>query len=213
VPPSRAAYLLTCQRLWAAFLGGIVAIAAIVTLVAETTSALPAALPAGLAAAAGAGAIVGVLAIERVFAATPPADDEAAVATTTTRSCWCPSAAPRPPDDVIPFMENVTRGAHIPRERLEEVSQHYFEFGGRSPINDQNRALKAALEELLAAEGPTCRSTGATATGTRCCPTRCAQMRDDGVAPGDLLRHLGVLVVLGLPAVPGEPRRGAGRGR
>jgi hypothetical protein len=79
VPPSRAAYLLTCQRLWAAFLGGIVAIAAIVTLVAETTSALPAALPAGLAAAAGAGAIVGVLAIERVFAATPPADDEAAL--------------------------------------------------------------------------------------------------------------------------------------
>ncbi|MFA9430613.1 ferrochelatase [Egicoccus sp. AB-alg2] len=56
--------------------------------------------------------------------------------------------------DVLPFMENVTAGRGIPRERLEEVSQHYFQFGGRSPINDQNRALKAALEELLAAEGP-----------------------------------------------------------
>ncbi|GGI09605.1 ferrochelatase [Egicoccus halophilus] len=56
--------------------------------------------------------------------------------------------------DVIPFMERVTAGRGIPRERLEEVSQHYFQFGGRSPINDQNRALKAALETLIATEGP-----------------------------------------------------------
>jgi protoheme ferro-lyase len=74
-------------------------------------------------------------------------------------------------------MENVTAGRNIPRERLEEVSQHYHEFGGRSPINDQNRDLIAALESLLAAEGPSCRCTSATATGTRCWPTpsgRCA---------------------------------------
>jgi protoporphyrin/coproporphyrin ferrochelatase len=57
-------------------------------------------------------------------------------------------------DDVLPFMENVTAGRNIPRERLEEVSQHYVSFGGRSHINDQCRALKAALEQLLAAEGP-----------------------------------------------------------
>jgi protoporphyrin/coproporphyrin ferrochelatase len=57
-------------------------------------------------------------------------------------------------DEVIPFMENVTRGKDIPRERLEEVSQHYVGFGGRSPINDQNRALKAALEAVLAQDGP-----------------------------------------------------------
>ncbi|MEX2503808.1 MAG: ferrochelatase, partial [Egicoccus sp.] len=61
---------------------------------------------------------------------------------------------PEQVDDVIPFMERVTAGRGIPRERLEEVSQHYFRFGGRSPINDRNRALKAAIEELLAAEGP-----------------------------------------------------------
>jgi protoporphyrin/coproporphyrin ferrochelatase len=61
---------------------------------------------------------------------------------------------PEGPDDVIPFMENVTRGRDIPRERLEEVSQHYVRFGGRSPINDQNRDLKAELEALLAEEGP-----------------------------------------------------------
>lgn len=57
-------------------------------------------------------------------------------------------------DDVIPFMENVTRGRGIPRERLEEVSEHYKMFDGVSPINAQNRALIAALEEELAEHGP-----------------------------------------------------------
>lgn len=60
---------------------------------------------------------------------------------------------PEKPEDVVPFLENVTRGRGIPRERLEEVGQHYFGFGGRSPINDQNRALLAAIREDLAAAG------------------------------------------------------------
>src|SRR6201989_3028945 len=34
------------------------------------------------------------------------------------------------------------------------VAEHYYHFGGRSPINDQNRALIAALEKELAAHGP-----------------------------------------------------------
>jgi protoporphyrin/coproporphyrin ferrochelatase len=53
-------------------------------------------------------------------------------------------------DDVMPFLENVTRGRNIPRERLEEVAEHYAHFGGVSPINAQNRALIAALERELA---------------------------------------------------------------
>jgi ferrochelatase len=60
---------------------------------------------------------------------------------------------PEAPEDVVPFLENVTRGRGIPRERLEEVGEHYFLFGGKSPINDQNRALIAALEKDLAAVG------------------------------------------------------------
>ena len=60
---------------------------------------------------------------------------------------------PERPEDVVPFLENVTRGRGIPRERLEEVGQHYFRFGGRSPINDQNRAFLAALRDDLAAHG------------------------------------------------------------
>ncbi|NYG55687.1 ferrochelatase [Nocardioides perillae] len=60
---------------------------------------------------------------------------------------------PEKPEDVVPFLENVTRGRGIPRERLEEVGEHYFLFGGKSPINDQNRAFLAALREDLAAAG------------------------------------------------------------
>jgi len=60
---------------------------------------------------------------------------------------------PEAPEDVVPFLENVTRGRGIPRERLEEVGQHYFLFGGRSPINDQCREFIAAVEADLAAHG------------------------------------------------------------
>ncbi|MFE7130638.1 ferrochelatase [Streptomyces sp. NPDC057638] len=57
---------------------------------------------------------------------------------------------PEGPDDVVPFLENVTRGRGIPPERLKEVGRHYFLFGGVSPINDQNRALLTALREDFA---------------------------------------------------------------
>jgi len=60
---------------------------------------------------------------------------------------------PEGPDDVMPFLENVTRGRGIPRERLEDVAQHYLHFGGVSPINAQNQALIDALEKELAAAG------------------------------------------------------------
>jgi protoporphyrin/coproporphyrin ferrochelatase len=57
---------------------------------------------------------------------------------------------PEGPDDVMPFLENVTRGRGIPRERLEEVSHHYLALGGVSPINEQCRALLEALRAELA---------------------------------------------------------------
>ena len=47
---------------------------------------------------------------------------------------------PEQPEDVMPFLENVTRGRNVPPERLLEVAEHYHHFDGRSPINDQNRA-------------------------------------------------------------------------
>ncbi|MET4223462.1 ferrochelatase [Oerskovia enterophila] len=60
---------------------------------------------------------------------------------------------PNKPEDVVPFLRNVTVGKGIPDSRLEEVGEHYYGFGGKSPINEQNLALKAALEEELASRG------------------------------------------------------------
>jgi ferrochelatase len=55
---------------------------------------------------------------------------------------------PEAPDEVMPFLEKVTRGRGVPRERLEAVAEHYSHFGGRSPINDRNRDLIAAIGAL-----------------------------------------------------------------
>ena len=56
---------------------------------------------------------------------------------------------PEKHEDVIPFLENVLRGRNVPRERMLEVAEHYYHFDGRSPINDQNRALIAALKDRV----------------------------------------------------------------
>jgi ferrochelatase len=56
---------------------------------------------------------------------------------------------PEGPDDVLPFLRNVTRGRGVPEERLAVVAEHYQHFGGVSPINAQNRVLLAALQDEL----------------------------------------------------------------
>jgi len=61
---------------------------------------------------------------------------------------------PEGPDDVMPFLENVVRGKPVPRERLEQVAEHYDRFDGVSPINEQNRALLRAIVAELNAHGP-----------------------------------------------------------
>lgn len=60
---------------------------------------------------------------------------------------------PEGPEDVVPFLENVTHGRGIPRERLKEVGRHYFLFGGVSPINAQNRELLHALRKDFSEHG------------------------------------------------------------
>jgi ferrochelatase len=91
----------------------------------------------------------------------PTSETDAGRATGATRAGLDPYDAvlllsfggPEQPDDVLPFLENVTSGRGVPRERLVEVAEHYRHFGGRSPINDQNRALLAALRAELAGRG------------------------------------------------------------
>jgi ferrochelatase len=57
-------------------------------------------------------------------------------------------------DEVLPFLENVLRGRSVPRERMLAVAEHYYHFGGVSPINEQNRQLVAAIQRELADQGP-----------------------------------------------------------
>jgi protoporphyrin/coproporphyrin ferrochelatase len=60
---------------------------------------------------------------------------------------------PEGPADVIPFLQNVTAGRGVPQDRLEQVAEHYYRFGGVSPINQQCRDLMAAIEKDFAARG------------------------------------------------------------
>lgn len=60
---------------------------------------------------------------------------------------------PEQRDDVLPFLENVLRGRNVPRERMLAVAEHYYDFGGVSPINAQNRELLAALKAEFATAG------------------------------------------------------------
>lgn len=61
---------------------------------------------------------------------------------------------PERPEDVLPFLEDVTRGRDVPRARLLEVARHYHHFGGVSPINEANRRLLGAIRAELDAHGP-----------------------------------------------------------
>ena len=68
---------------------------------------------------------------------------------------WLSFGGPEKPEDVRPFLENVTRGRGVPPERLDEVEHHYQSFGGVSPITRLNREAIAATEEALGKVGIT----------------------------------------------------------
>ena len=61
---------------------------------------------------------------------------------------------PEKREDVLGFLENVLRGKNVPRERMLEVAEHYYRFDGKSPINDYNRTIIAALERGFTRLGP-----------------------------------------------------------
>ena len=70
---------------------------------------------------------------------------------TTTRFLLVSFGGPEGPDDVMPFLENVTRGRGVPADRLAAVAEHYYAAGGVSPINQQCRDLIAAIGKDFAA--------------------------------------------------------------
>jgi ferrochelatase len=84
-------------------------------------------------------------------------------------------------DDVMPFLENVLRGRGVPLQRMREVASHYEHFGGRSPINDQCRALVAAIEQELRANGPCLPVYWGTRNWKPFLADTLRRMKDDGV--------------------------------
>jgi protoporphyrin/coproporphyrin ferrochelatase len=88
---------------------------------------------------------------------------------------------PESQEDVIPFLENVLRGRNVPRERLLSVAEHYYHFGGKSPINQQARDLIAALESELAQHGPKLPVYWGNRNWHPMLPETLAQMTRDGV--------------------------------
>ncbi len=119
---------------------------------------------------------------------------------------------------MLPFLENVTRGRGIPRERLEEVGEHYYAFGGRSPINDQNRAFIAAVEEDLASAGIDLPVYWGNRNWDPYLADTLRQMRDDGISRAACLvtsayssysgcrQYRENLADAVAPTVPGAPR-------
>ncbi|MFB9239147.1 ferrochelatase [Plantactinospora siamensis] len=88
---------------------------------------------------------------------------------------------PERPEDVLPFLTNVTRGRGVPPERLAEVAEHYQHFGGVSPINQQNRELLAALRGEFAEHGLDLPLYWGNRNWHPMLADTVAQMRDDGI--------------------------------
>jgi ferrochelatase len=88
---------------------------------------------------------------------------------------------PEHPADVLPFLRNVTRGRGVPDERLAEVAEHYYHFGGVSPINQQCRDLLAAINADFAATGIELPTYWGNRNWQPMLADTVAQMRDDGI--------------------------------
>jgi ferrochelatase len=88
---------------------------------------------------------------------------------------------PEGPEDVLPFLENVLRGRNVPRERMEEVAGQYMQFGGVSPLNEQNRRLVAALRGELHRSGPDLPVYWGNRNWHPLLPDTLRQMADDGI--------------------------------
>ncbi len=83
--PTDRGSLAVQHRLWLAFLVGVLLLGGVLTVVVDVEPTIPVALPLLLSVAMAVAAGVGVLAIDRIFAASPPGDDDTAVGELRTR--------------------------------------------------------------------------------------------------------------------------------
>ena len=121
---------------------------------------------------------------------------------------------PEKPEDVRPFLENVTRGRGVPPERLDDVAEHYMHFGGVSPINALNRdIIERGRGGARASPGIDLPVYFGNRNWHPMVEDTVARMRDDGVRIGAGVPDVGVGRVLRLPAVPRGHRPGPRGGR
>lgn len=88
---------------------------------------------------------------------------------------------PQGDDEVMPFLERVTAGKNVPRERIEEVAEHYYAFEGKSPIVEHSRALVAAIRQALTMKGPSIPVYVANRFAEPFLADTLRTMRDDGI--------------------------------
>ena len=120
---------------------------------------------------------------------------------------------PEKHEDVLPFLENVLRGKNVPRERMLEVAEHYYHFDGRSPINDQNKQLIAALEGECRSQGLAVPIYWGNRNWHPLLADTLKQMHAEGVRHAAALRHVGFWFVLRLPPVSRRHCAGAADSR
>jgi protoporphyrin/coproporphyrin ferrochelatase len=88
---------------------------------------------------------------------------------------------PESRQDVLPFLENVLRGRSVPRERMLAVAEHYYQFEGKSPINQQTRELISALKQELEQHGPKLPLYWGNRNWHPLLPDTLRQMQNDGI--------------------------------
>ena len=120
---------------------------------------------------------------------------------------------PEGPEQVRPFLENVTRGRNVPPERLDHVAEHYMHFGGVSPINRINRALIAQLRAELVERGSDLPVYFGNRNWEPYVEDTVATMRDDGVQRAAVVHHVSVERLFQLHAVCRGHRPGTPGGR
>ncbi len=118
---------------------------------------------------------------------------------------------PEGPDDVLPFLRNVTRGRGVPDDRLAEVARTTSTSAGCRRSTSSAATCSPRSGRAWSTPASTCRSTGATGTGSRMLADTVGRMRDDGIAPRPRVRDQPVRLVLVVPPVPRRHRGRPGR--
>ena len=108
---------------------------------------------------------------------------------------------PEKRDDVMPFLKNVLRGRNVPEARMLEVAEHYYQFDGLSPINQQNRDLIQALQQDFDQQGIDLPIYFGNRNWHPMIPDTLSKMKQDGINKVAGLFYVWLQLLLGMPPV------------